>query len=243
MSVPIFIAHKNPKTSKRALFQSPLKDTTWQAFNSTESNIPRPDLSTRVENSKRTLLFSPVKSINIVQQQQQSTFSPLSRNNKLFDTSLKRKRELDEYGEVSNQKNRKISDNNLTPWTMKCRSQSFCIGTDSQSIDRHHVLSDLKSSENCLAISLMSNNNMLKHKMVNILQKSHSETSAAVYTLSENQRKKLLWAVSQALQEKKITTKHEKFKEYASVLAKVVKRLFLDYYQKRAVSNSETMLK
>lgn len=84
---------------------------------------------------------------------------------------------------------------------------------------------------------------MLKHKMVNILQKSHSETSAAVYTLSENQRKKLLWAVSQALQEKKITTKHEKFKEYASVLAKVVKRLFLDYYQKRAVSNSETMLK
>lgn len=54
---------------------------------------------------------------------------------------------------------------------------------------------------------------------------------------------KLLWAVSQALQSKQISVKHEQFKTYASSLARVVKRLFLEFNDQTVASTSEKLLR
>jgi len=55
-------------------------------------------------------------------------------------------------------------------------------------------------------------------------------------------KKKLLWAVSQALQQRKIGINHPDFKKYVSVLAKIIKRLFLEFHI-NSNSTSETLLK
>lgn len=49
-------------------------------------------------------------------------------------------------------------------------------------------------------------------------------------TLTKDIKNKILWAVSTALTTKKISKEHEKFKEYASILAKLVKTIFLEFY-------------
>lgn len=52
-----------------------------------------------------------------------------------------------------------------------------------------------------------------------------------------------MWAVSTALKKKSITTSHENFNSYASVLAKVVKRLYLESVTSKMESTSATMLR
>uniref|UniRef100_A0A182YFL2 Uncharacterized protein n=1 Tax=Anopheles stephensi TaxID=30069 RepID=A0A182YFL2_ANOST len=64
-----------------------------------------------------------------------------------------------------------------------------------------------------------------------------------VVTLSQFVSNKLLWAVSQALQSKQITAKHELFKQHASNLVRVVKRLFLEFNDQTTSSTSEKLLK
>lgn len=60
--------------------------------------------------------------------------------------------------------------------------------------------------------------------------------------LSQSHRRKLLWAVSTSLRKKNITTQHANFTAFASVLAKVVKRLFLEN-RDESVSTSDTMIR
>lgn len=71
-----------------------------------------------------------------------------------------------------------------------------------------------------------------------------SSISQPVTTLTEeNQKKKLLWAVTQALEAKQISVKHENFKQFATNLAQVVKRLFTEFDDHSVSSTSEKLLR
>ncbi|XP_073844649.1 cyclin E-interacting protein minus [Musca autumnalis] len=254
------------ETSKRALFQSPAKHVQQRA------SLPRPppmkpELANRVEKSKRALLFTPEKQ----QQQHQiyvdqkpvtttenTYFAPY--NSSQLESLLKRKRNpCDDDADdvdmaVQNSKLMKTGNSGLTPRALKIKSQSFCIGAGSSSAKSQLPSASaasrgMSTNASCSNISSSSSSQSLARASSitslggSKLQKSYSETSASSNSLTENQKKKLLWAVSQALQERKITAKHESFKQYAAILARVVRRIFQEYYQKNSTSNSETMLR
>lgn len=258
------------ETSKRALFQSPAKLVQQQQRTSLpKPPTMKPELANRVEKSKRALLFTPEKQ----QEQQTATtleqivsattensyFAPSTSK---LESLLKRKRNpCDDAEDVDiaaqNSKLMKTGNSGLTPRALKIKSQSFCIGAGSSS-SKHLPSDSFSSSNRAMAPSASFTNinggsisqSMSRATSVSSLSgggsklhKSYSETSAASNSLTENQKKKLLWAVSQALQERKITAKHESFKQYASILARVVRRIFQEYYQKGSTSNSETMLR
>lgn len=217
-----FIAQKSPTLvstrdlPRRALFQSPLKKVSEQPSKCLQSLAPMSDISMRVEKSKRALHFSPQNRRNTVVQHN------------------KRKRESTEDVEISN--------NNPTSCVLRFKRQSFCTGTDTHHTASNRNLSELKSSEESRHATTIRNEEQT-NKMDDIMQKSRSEPTAKVYNLTECQRKKILWAISYALREKQINSEHEKFKDYASILARVVKRLFEEYYHQNCVSTSETLLK
>lgn len=54
---------------------------------------------------------------------------------------------------------------------------------------------------------------------------------------------KILWAVSKALTDKQISNNHEKFKEFASILAKLVKKIFLEFHDPVKKSISEELMR
>lgn len=72
---------------------------------------------------------------------------------------------------------------------------------------------------------------------------SGRRSSSHANFLTDLEKQKLLYIVSQTLQRKQISGQHEKFKEYATVMAKVVKRLFLEASRKTFGSVSEQMSK
>ncbi|KAG5667494.1 hypothetical protein PVAND_015474 [Polypedilum vanderplanki] len=57
--------------------------------------------------------------------------------------------------------------------------------------------------------------------------------------MSETEKKKLLWATSSALQAKKISRDHDKFKEYMSILCKLVKKIFTEFYNPQKSMSSQ----
>lgn len=74
------------------------------------------------------------------------------------------------------------------------------------------------------------------------LVKAKSENSMyKCQQLSASHKQKLLWAVSTALNKKSITSKHASFNQYASILGKVVKRLYLESLSSKTESTSVTM--
>lgn len=258
------------ETSKRALFQSPAKQV-QQRLSLPRPPVMKPELANRVEKSKRALLFTPEKQqkqIDNAQKPATSMTTPyFAPSTSQMETILKRKRNAVDDGEdtgneeLTEQCSKKVKANGavLTPRALK-KSQSFCLGAGSSSA-KHKQLpcaslrtqsSSLTQSSNISSNSFSSSTagsqQMLRSSSVTSLmgsklQKSYSDSSATSNGLTENQKKKLLWAVSQALQERKITAKHESFKQYASILARVVRRIFQEYYQKGSTSNSETMLR
>lgn len=226
----------------------------------------KPELANRVEKSKRALLFSPDK-----QEKQQTEHKSVansyfaSNTNKTtiqLDMLLKRKRNRcddnddivnDELTSQSSKLFKTNSSTGLTPRALKIKSQSFCIGAGS-STKREQLpcassTSTTASNSSLYSTGSSSSNHQLQHSnsiaslLGSKLQKAYSDNTALSNSLTENQKKKLLWAVSQALQERKITVKHESFKQYAAILARVVKRIFQEYYQKNSTSNSETLLR
>ncbi|XP_061389550.1 serine-rich adhesin for platelets [Musca vetustissima] len=256
------------ETSKRALFQSPAKHVQQRA--SLPKPPPmKPELANRVEKSKRALLFTPEKQ----QEQTDHKFITTTETNSSITTNtthfapynssqleslLKRKRNpCDDADDVDiamqNSKLMKTGSSGLTPRALKIKSQSFCIGAGSSSAKQQLPSASAASrgmttNASCSSISSSSSHSLARASSITSLggsklQKSYSETTASSNSLTENQKKKLLWAVSQALQERKITAKHESFKQYAATLARVVRRIFQEYYQKNSTSNSETMLR
>ncbi|XP_011182927.2 uncharacterized protein LOC105212577 [Zeugodacus cucurbitae] len=258
------------ESSKRALFQSPAKQMEHKQPVQRLMPSIKPEIANRVEKSKRAL-FSPDKQTEnpnshsqIFNSAQQSRL-----NTQQFDSIFKRKRSAvdddDDSADLPSQSSKLFRGGaeNLTPRALKIKSQSFCIGAGSSS-----TLSAATLNSGLTCIAGVESNNLMSCKssglgssgtlfgsvsalssgstVTNVsgkIQRSHSEMVAQTSSLTENQRKKLLWAVSQALQEKKITMKHESFKQYAAVLARVVRRIFQEFFQKSSTSNSETLLR
>ncbi|XP_075165519.1 cyclin E-interacting protein minus isoform X2 [Haematobia irritans] len=241
------------ETSKRALFQSPAKHVQQRASLPKPPTM-KPELATRVEKSKRALLFTPEKQETTDREQkcptrtnESSYFAPSTTT---LESLLKRKRNPcddaeDEDIAAQNSKLMKTGNSGLTPRALKIKSQSFCIGAGSSSAKHLPTASTSSKAANGNSINSqpLSRTSSISSLGGSKLHKSYSETSATSNSLTENQKKKLLWAVSQALQERKITAKHESFKQYASILARVVRRIFQEYFQKGSTSNSETMLR
>ncbi|EAT38053.1 AAEL010024-PA [Aedes aegypti] len=228
---------------KRALFQSPPDEPAPKASH------PSPAVSRTASNKtqklKRVLFSPPVKrrlalpssngaktgpSNNVTSASCDSSgIKNLSTGESVDlncgEPSRKRKRPTDEADEDSLVQKQKMSrtepvkEADLTPRSSKLlRSQSFCLGSQSKS--------------NRSALDSSSRNGKT-------LVRANSES----VTLTENHRKKLLWAVSQALQTKQISMKHENFRKYASILAHVVKKLFLEFNDHSVSSTSEKMLR
>ncbi|XP_036331937.1 uncharacterized protein LOC118743399 isoform X2 [Rhagoletis pomonella] len=252
------------EASKRALFQSPPKQLEHKKpVHRFMPNI-KPEIANRVEKSKRAL-FSPDKQSEGINYSANSSYQHGRFNTHHFDSILKRKRSViddDDTGDLADLPSQSIKlfrggAENLTPRALKIKSQSFCIGTGSSST---MVSADVIATSNNTVIynrDIIMRANLEPSSSTTIdstavlstastagkIQRSYSEMIAQTNSLTENQRKKLLWAVSQALQEKKITTKHDSFKQYAAVLARVVRRIFQEFFQKSSTSNSETLLR
>lgn len=251
------------ETSKRALFQSPPNE----AKASTSATISSATAS-RVQKSKRALFSPPKRALRFssvtgsrpdlsVKESLLSSSSQRygSTNNidTLPDSGLrnlstgesidlgessvagKRRREDDPFGDARSGKmpridsSASINEEDLTPRSLKlARSQSFCVGSRN--------LSTKSASETSFCgRSLFRANSEVGFP--------DSNPARPVTVLTENHKKKLLWAVSQALQSKQISVKHEQFKTYASNLARVVKRLFLEFNDQTVASTSEKLLR
>ncbi|EDW01078.1 uncharacterized protein LOC6560512 [Drosophila grimshawi] len=245
------------ETSKRALFQSPAKSLQQQQQQTLIPPKPlfKPEIANRVERSKRAL-FSPDNG-----SQQQSVAcaaaavaAAASVSNKL-ETLLKRKRnayEDDDVAELASQSNKLFRGSiGLTPRALKIKSQSFCIGAGSSTTAMQQTpnasLQQTTTSSIRLGHGLSGSTSNLASCSTPTgikLQRAHSEMSATPQSaMTDNQRKKLLWAVSQALQDRKISAKHENFRQNAADLARIVKRIFQEFHQGHTTSNSETLLR
>lgn len=144
---------------------------------------------------------------------------------------------------------RENDDENVEPQNSKmakCHSNA--------TITSRSMSTDLRSSVHAKAAS----ENAITHHQQ--LSASHKQVSFIFvffpfvneYRLNESKSnlmllritlQKLLWAVSTALKKKSVVTSHEHFNNYASVLAKVVKRLYLETTTSKLESTSATMLR
>lgn len=235
------------EASKRALFLSPPNDTAPKV-SSTITSVISKDVASKVQKSKRAL-FSPAKrcqrpELPASSSRPQVGPTPLLKENSgiknlktgeavdFNESSGKRKRPMDEEEDkaVRSKLPRmdSIKEEDLTPRSLRlARSQSFCVG--SQTLN-----STGPTESNICGKYLYRANSEV------VLPNS---TSRPLSTLTENHKKKLLWAVSQALQSKQISVKHENFKQLASNLARVVKRLFLEFNDHSVSSTSEKLLR
>lgn len=252
------------ETSKRALFQSPPNEA--KASTSSSTTISSATAS-RVQKSKRALFSPPKRALRF--SSVSGSRPDLSVKESLLSSSSQRYGStnnidtLPDYGlrnlatgesidlgesSVNGKRRREddcdqrtgkmpridsslaaINEEDLTPRSIKmARSQSFCVGSQN--------LSTKSASETSFCgRSLFRANSEVAFP--------DSNPARPVTVLTENHKKKLLWAVSQALQAKQISVKHEQFKTYASNLARVVKRLFLEFNDQTVASTSEKLLR
>lgn len=245
------------ETSKRALFQSPAKQKRTQpAAVAAPKPTLKPEIANRVEKSKRAL-FSPDKdkfqlnSSKSLHNIQNCGLGRLETKSRLFESetldfsSLKRKRSDDDLNDTIIQQSKKMfchETSTLTPRSLKIKSQSFCVGAGSTNILSNNCSMNKLSSSTTINAPIMvpSSRSSTGRPITKAFSDSTFNTSSV---LTENHRKKLLWAVSQALQLKQINVTHASFKTFASVLARVVKRLFQEFFMKSNTSTSDTMLR
>ncbi|XP_043251754.1 uncharacterized protein LOC122397017 [Colletes gigas] len=86
-----------------------------------------------------------------------------------------------------------------------------------------------------------------RHSSSNIIEKSNQSYAASRHELSDAHRKKLLWAVAEALRSKGIGMTHPQFKCYATSLARTIKKYMPDLENRniprKPGSTSDRMLK
>ncbi|EZA58297.1 hypothetical protein DMN91_005999 [Ooceraea biroi] len=86
-----------------------------------------------------------------------------------------------------------------------------------------------------------------RHSSSSILSKNETSFGQGRNELSDTHRKKLLWAVAEALRSKGIGMNHPKFKQYAAILARTIKRFMPDLENKniprKPGSTTDRMLK
>ncbi|XP_018051013.1 PREDICTED: uncharacterized protein LOC108688958 [Atta colombica] len=86
-----------------------------------------------------------------------------------------------------------------------------------------------------------------RHSSSSILSKNETSVNQGKNELSDTHRKKLLWAVAEALRSKGIGMSHPKFKQYAANLARTIKKFMPDLENRniprKPGSTSDRMLK
>lgn len=219
------------ETSKRALFQSPPKSKPITMPSVT------PEIANRAQKSKR-VLFSPEKlprcsSFTVNEEdrnleKQKLRFNSMNCLNEISENSQnimsgalsqqnsnKRKRDVAFETEIQNEK---------TPNSTKFqKSQSFCVN----------------NNENNDTLNIPTGRHLIYRSTSEIIP----NTSTSSASLTEHHKNKLLWAVCHALKLKQIGVAHENFKQFAAVLARVTKKLYLEFEDTRTGSTSEKMMK
>lgn len=205
------------ETSKRALFLSPTQDEP------PKEPVASAEIACRIEKSKRAL-FSPPRRL----ERSISNISTIS-NCSLSNSSHKMSQHMEAH---SSGLGRTYTDGSVM--SMKRKRESY--NEENMEPQRSSKIAKYQSQSTIQSLTA-AHSTML-------LPKSASEN--AMYPsqqLSASHKQKLLWAVSTSLKKKSITTGHESFNQYAAVLAKVVKRLYLETTISKSESTSATMLK
>uniref|UniRef100_A0A2M4BCD0 Uncharacterized protein n=1 Tax=Anopheles marajoara TaxID=58244 RepID=A0A2M4BCD0_9DIPT len=183
----------------------------------------------RMMRSKRTLQFSPQKSdenrtvpsVSFKRARSPEGNDGESRYQRHYDTGERTEK-------IRRTEGAGLTEDDLTPRSLKfARSKSFCVGAQTSNDASSQTLPE------CNGKSLFRANSAI----------TSEDGNRPVMVLTENHKKKLLWAVSQALQSKQITVKHESFKQHASNLVRVVKKLFLEFNDNSINSTSEKLLR
>ncbi|XP_035791262.1 uncharacterized protein LOC118466284 [Anopheles albimanus] len=235
------------ESSKRALFLSPQNGDNGFAgatavvsasrfdsrpVSSSKQQLDRVIFSeARIMRSKRALLFSPQKGDENRSMPSASASFKRARSPEGNDGDCRYQRHHD-TGERTEKIRRTecsgLTEDDLTPRSLKfARSKSFCVGAQTSNDASSQTLPE------CNGKSLFRANSAI----------TSEDGNRPVMVLTENHKKKLLWAVSQALQSKQITVKHESFKQHASILVRVVKKLFLEFNDNSINSTSEKLLR
>ncbi|KAJ6644449.1 hypothetical protein Bhyg_09418 [Pseudolycoriella hygida] len=175
------------------------------------------------ENSKRALFQSPPKQrpkptisedlARRVDKSKRILFSSTDEcDDKSMNTQPNAKRRRDDDGLLGNQPKLARMDDVCFNRTILSKSHTFCVANST-------------------------------NESVTPMARARSDvTLSGSQPLSQSHRRKLLWAVSTSLRKKNIHTQHPNFTAFASVLAKLVKRLFLET-RDVTVSTSDTMMR
>ncbi|GAB0096229.1 hypothetical protein DMENIID0001_117110 [Sergentomyia squamirostris] len=217
------------ETSKRALFQSPPQQAPPRS-------APTPEMAEKMDRSRRALFSSPkqLSRYSSFSQQSSSSFSTLSQGGQTASTAgltaaalANRENMLDD--ETGGKRKRELLDDEEHVSVRKMpRMEGF---GRSQSFTAEYV-----ARQNAL---LATRTSLCKTTSDVCLSGRTSQSNC----LTDLEKQKLLYIVSQTLQRKQISGQHEHFKEYATVMAKVVKRLFLESNRNTFSSVSEQMNK
>ncbi|XP_055686336.1 uncharacterized protein LOC129791819 isoform X2 [Lutzomyia longipalpis] len=209
------------ETSKRALFQSPPNQAAARP-------AVTPEMAERVDRSRRALFSSPkLTRYSSFSQQSSSSYSTFSQGSGLTAAALANRENFLLDDDLGGGKRKRPFDDDAMETTKKARldgpfgrSQSFTA----EYVARQNELLATRTS----------------------LCKTASDVflgGRSSQCLTDLEKQKLFYIVSQTLQKKQISGQHERFKEYATVMAKVVKRLFLESNRRVFGSVSEQMSK
>lgn len=135
----------------------------------------------------------------------------------------------------------KSSNSFSQPIGKRRRDEDGLLGNQSK-LPRMSDVDDIRTSRTMLAKSQTFCVNKTVNSETATVLRARSDVTLNGQQLSQSHRRKLLWAVSTSLRKKNINTQHKDFTAFASVLAKVVKRLFLETRDESA-STSDTMIR
>ncbi|XP_076763366.1 cyclin E-interacting protein minus [Xylocopa sonorina] len=183
-------------------------------------------LKTKIETSKRALFQSPPpdragpsKSLTTGSNPQSIKRALFTQNTKENDSESTQKLNIDES------RKRKSEEELEGPRCKWAKSLSF---------DCSHELHNTVNTWD-------------RHSSSNVIEKSKSSLNEGRCELSDAHRKKLLWAVAEALRSKGIGMTHPQFKHYATNLARTIKKYMPDLENKniprKPGSTSDRMLK
>lgn len=209
--------------------------------------------------SKRALMFSPHKGDENRSMPSASASFKRARSPEGNDGDCRYQRHHD-TGERTEKIRRTecsgLTEDDLTPRSLKfARSKSFCVGAQTSNDASSQTLPECNGKSLFRANSAITSED--GNRPVMVLTENHKKVTVFCSLAPLIQRsvfsksplaflfnlQKLLWAVSQALQSKQITVKHESFKQHASILVRVVKKLFLEFNDNSINSTSEKLLR
>lgn len=228
----MFIGRKTPGSLKKSAtklatvapkFGTATRETSKRALflSPTQEEVKNPgpsiasDISRRVEKSKRAL-FSPPRRL----ERSISNISNVSSQSSSTSFSM--------LNNNSNKKNpiERLHYFNRTSSDLSISLKRRLETDDDENMEPHRSKFQRTEHHNNTLTKAASENSMYQNQQ-----------------LSASHKQKLLWAVSTSLKKKSITSSNSNFNLYASILGKVVKRLYLESLSTKTESTSGTMLR